>query len=111
MLTPLFWIDIVPPIIINDLVHTSRSKLKMVGECLVTRVYNPIGIPVRALYHSILASLYRARLHKEYFPNVPVQILKPMRIHKAVILRFAVGGSARGDRLADHLVDLLPVLQ
>src|SRR5215470_17587072 len=55
-------------------------------------------------------SASRGRLHVNEFPNVPVQVLKSMSIHKAVILRFVVGVSTGGDCLSHRLVDPFPTL-
>src|SRR5262245_19459796 len=51
--------------------------------------------------------LYRARLHESEFPNMPVQILESMTVHKAVVLRLVVSFPAGGDGLANDLVDFI----
>jgi hypothetical protein len=44
--------------------------------------------------------------HVYDFPNVAIDVLKPMPIHKSVVLWFIVGGSASGDGLAHELIDV-----
>src|SRR5262245_20031877 len=54
--------------------------------------------------------LYRAGLHEEDFPDVAIEILEAMRIHEAMILRLVVSTATGPNCLANHLINLLPVI-
>jgi hypothetical protein len=58
------------------------------------------------LCHGSLTLVYGAGFHEDDFPYVSIQILKPVSIHKPVVLWFIVGGSASGDGLAHELIDV-----
>src|SRR5262245_49734376 len=51
----------------------------------------PLHRPGRARSHSRLALLDGRRFHENNFPNVPVQILKSVSVHKAVVLWGIIG--------------------
>src|SRR5215813_8481514 len=52
--------------------------------------------------------LYRALLHAGEFPNMSVEVLKSVTIHKTVILRLIEGCSSSRTRLANHFIDFTP---
>jgi hypothetical protein len=60
-------------------------------------------IAFSALFHC-------ARLHIQQFPNVAVQVLIPVRVHKTMVLWFIVGRAASGDSLTHQLVNLCAAL-
>src|SRR5919109_1749862 len=52
-----------------------------------------------------------AWLHIDNFPNVAIEVLKSMSIHKTVILWFIVGCAAGDDGLAHHFIDVFSALR
>src|SRR5919109_347356 len=58
-----------------------------------------------------LPLVHRAWLHVNQFPNVAIEVLKSMSIHKTVILWFIVGGPAGGDCLVNHFIDFFSALR
>src|SRR5262245_34438240 len=54
--------------------------------------------------------LDRARFHESELPNMSIEILKTVTIHKAVVLRFVVRCSAGRNSFANRLVDFFPTI-
>lgn len=50
------------------------------------------------------------RVHEKHFPDVTVQVLITVAIHKTMILWLFVGASAGGDRLADQFIHFRPAV-
>jgi hypothetical protein len=50
---------------------------------------------------ALLAPVYCAGPHIDQFPNMAVQVLKPMVVHEAMVLRFVVGAATGVDGFAD----------
>jgi hypothetical protein len=59
----------------------------------------------------VVRLLNRAWLHVDELPNVTIQILKSVAIHKTMVLRFIVSGAPGGDRFANHLIDSCPAFE
>ena len=51
-----------------------------------------------------------SRIHMYELPDMPVQVLEPVSIHKSMVLGLIVGGSAGCDRVTYHLIDFLTAL-
>src|SRR5215510_791541 len=52
--------------------------------------------------------LYRALLHEGEFPNMSVEVLKSVSIHKTVVLRLVEGVASSRTGLANHFIDFTP---
>src|SRR5215510_12023734 len=65
-------------------------------------------LPVLARYASGLLDC--AGLHIDQFPDMAIQVLKSMSVHKAVMLRFLMGLATGGYCFANERIDFLPDL-
>src|SRR5262249_38312112 len=67
----------------------------------------PCGIALRSSGTARTACL---RVHPDRFPMMPREVVEAPAVHEAVVLRIHGVLSASGDRLANDLVDLRPVV-
>src|SRR5215208_3511987 len=68
-------------------------------------------IKLRLVLKLWVGRVHRAWLHINQLPNVTIQILEPVSIHKTMVLRLIVSGATGGDSFANHLIDICPALE
>ena len=82
-----------------------------IGNTIVVKKRSPSAVRLFGIVDAFLIALInnltlsRAWLHVDQFPNVTIQILKSMAIHKTIVLRLIVNSASRGDCFSNHLID------
>src|SRR5215470_16032000 len=101
-------ITLIPNIARSGIIDSVRRR-----QSVIDSVSAPRGPQTRKFVDFVLGGisgllLYRALLHEGEFPNMSVEVLKSVTIHKTVVLRLVEGCASSSTRLANHFIDFTP---